>query len=166
MYLGGGEKIQSILSLSYDEHKGTLLNTWTKKFSGKLQTNFNITKWLKLYERVSFDVSDGQGDVPTNHQGPIMGAIWYPRSAPVYEMNQDGSYALDAFGNRYFGTTERPGTGSTTLPEHPDIRGNRSTSKNILKVFIAINTKHVSRTKTLLREGLYPVSWSGIYGDA
>lgn len=116
MYLGGGEKIQSILSISYDEHKGTLLNTWTKKFSGKLQTNFNITKWLKLYERVSFDVSDGQGDVPTNHQGPIMGAIWYPRSAPVYEMNQDGSYALDAFGNRYFGGTRPQWATNVTGP--------------------------------------------------
>ena len=116
---GGGEKIQSILSLSYDDHKGTLLNTWTKKFSGKLQSDFKITNWLKLYERVSFNVSNGQGNVPTNHQGPIMGAIWYPRSAPVYEMNQDGTYALDASGNRYFGGT-RP-QWATNVSETPNI---------------------------------------------
>lgn len=116
---GGGEKIQSILSLSYDEHKGTLMNTWTKKFSGKLQSDFRITKWLKLYERVSFDVSNGQGNVPTNHQGPIMGAIWYPRSASVYEMNQDGSYALDAYGNKFFGGT-RP-QWATNVSEVPNI---------------------------------------------
>ena len=100
---GGGEKLQSVLSVSYDENKGVLLNTYSKKFSGKLQTDFNITKWLKLYERVSFEISNGQGNVNTNHEGPIIGAIWYPRSATVYETNQDGSLALDADGNRYFG---------------------------------------------------------------
>ena len=100
---GGGEKIQSILSMSYDDHKGTLLNTWSKKFSGKLQSDFKITNWLKFYERVSFDISNGQGNVPTSHEGPIMGAYWYPRSASVYEINEDGSYALDADGERYFG---------------------------------------------------------------
>ncbi|MDE5890243.1 MAG: carboxypeptidase-like regulatory domain-containing protein, partial [Bacteroidales bacterium] len=86
---GGGEKLQSVLSVSYDENKGVLLNTYSKKFSGKLQTDFNITKWLKLYERVSFEISNGQGNVNTNHEGPIIGAIWYPRSATVYETNQD-----------------------------------------------------------------------------
>lgn len=100
---GGGEKLQSVLSVSYDDNKGVLLNTWSKKFSGKLQSDFNITKWLKLYERVSFEISNGQGNVNTNHQGPIVGAVWYPRSASVYELNQDGTYALDETGNRYFG---------------------------------------------------------------
>lgn len=100
---GGGEKLQSVLSVSYDENKGVLLNTYSKKFSGKLQTDFNITKWLKLYERVSFDISNGQGKVNTNHEGPIIGAIWYPRSATVYETNKDGSLALDPYGNPYFG---------------------------------------------------------------
>lgn len=116
---GGGEKIQSILSLQYDDHKGTLLNTWTKKFGGKLQTDFRITNWLKLYERVSFNVSNGQGNVSVSHQGPIMGAIWYPRSASVYELNQDGTYALDASGNRYFGGT-RP-QWATNVSEVPNI---------------------------------------------
>lgn len=100
---GGGEKIQSVLSVSYDDNKGVILNTWSKKFSGKLQSDFNITKWLKLYERVSFEITNGQGNVNTSHEGPIIGATWYPRSAPVYEMNKDGSYALDESGNRYFG---------------------------------------------------------------
>ena len=89
--------------MSYDDNQGVLLNTWSKKFSGRLQSDFQVTKWLKFYERVSYEISSGQGKVNTNHEGPIIGAIWYPRSATVYETNQDGSYALDADGNRQFG---------------------------------------------------------------
>ncbi len=102
---GGTDKIRSVFSASYNDNKGILLNTWAKEFGGKLHTDFQITPWLKLYERVSVNISKGQGNVPTTHQGPIMGAIWYPRFAPVYEMKEDGSYDLDADGNRYFGGT-------------------------------------------------------------
>ena len=102
---GGTEKIKSVFSASYDDNKGVLLNTWAKTFGGKLHTDFQITPWLKLYERVSVNISRGQGNVNTNHEGPIMGALWYPRYAPVYEMNEDGSYALDQNGERYFGGT-------------------------------------------------------------
>lgn len=102
---GGSEKLKNILSLSYDNNEGVLLNTWSKKFQGRLQSDFQVTKWLKVYERVSFNVSNGQGNVDTSHEGPIMGAVWYPRSASVYEMNEDGSYALDDKGEKIFGGT-------------------------------------------------------------
>ena len=113
---GGSDKIQSVLSLSYDKTKGVLLNTYSESFGGKLQTDFTLTKWLKLSERVSFSASNGQGDVDTGHQGPIMGAMWYPRFAPVYEMNEDGSYALDEKGNRYFGGTTPKWAGVSGTP--------------------------------------------------
>lgn len=100
---GGGDKLQSVLSVSYDDNKGVLLNTWSKVFSGKLQSDWHVTKWLKLYERVSVKVSNGQGNVNTSHQGPIMAAMWYPRSATVWETNEDGSFALDSKGEKYYG---------------------------------------------------------------
>ncbi|MCF0176242.1 MAG: TonB-dependent receptor [Bacteroidales bacterium] len=102
-FSGGSDKFQSVLSLSYDNNEGVLLNTWSKKFSGKLQSDFNLTKWLKIYERVSYEISNGQGNINTSHEGPIIGAIWYPRSAYVYETNADGTLALDKNGNTYFG---------------------------------------------------------------
>ena len=102
---GGGDKLQSVLSVSYDDNKGVLLNTWSKVFSGKLQSDWHVAKWLKLYERVSVKVSNGQGNVNTSHQGPIMAAMWYPRSATVWETNEDGTLALDAKGEKYYGGT-------------------------------------------------------------
>lgn len=102
---GGGDKLQSVLSVSYDDNKGVLLNTWSKSFSGKLQSDYHIAKWAKLYERVSVKVSNGQGNVNTNHEGPIMAAVWYPRSASVYERNEDGSFALAEDGSKQYGGT-------------------------------------------------------------
>jgi TonB-linked SusC/RagA family outer membrane protein len=100
---GGSEKNQSLFSLAYDKADGTLLNTWTEKITGRLENSLNLTKWLKFSGRASVSYSDGQGNVDTSHEGPIMGAVWYPRSASVYEMNADGTYALDEKGEKYFG---------------------------------------------------------------
>ena len=111
---GGSEKVQSIFSVSYDKKDGVLLNTYSESFNGKLQTDFKLTNWLKISERASFVVSNGQGNVDTSHQGPIMGAVWYPRAASVYEMNEDGTYARDEKGNRYYGGTS---------PEWADVNG-------------------------------------------
>ncbi|WP_032136150.1 TonB-dependent receptor [Alistipes onderdonkii] len=111
---GGSDKVQSIFSVSYDKKDGVLLNTYSESFNGKLQTDFKLTNWLKISERASFVVSNGQGNVDTSHQGPIMGAVWYPRAASVYEMNEDGTYARDEKGNRYYGGTS---------PEWADVNG-------------------------------------------
>ena len=34
-----------------------------------------------------------------------MAAMWYPRSATVWETNEDGSFALDSKGEKYYGGT-------------------------------------------------------------
>ncbi len=103
---GGNDRMSSVFTLSYDHNKGVILNTWTKSLQGKLQTDFKLTQWLKFYERLSIGVSNGQGDVDTSHQGPIMGAVWYPRCVPVYEMKKDGQWDLNSQGERYFGGTQ------------------------------------------------------------
>ncbi len=102
---GGTDKLRSYFSVGYDKKEGTLLNTYSESLNAKLNTEFQLTKWLKLSERASFVVSNGQGNVNTSHEGPIIGAMWYPRFAPVYEMDEKGNYVLDEKGNRIFGGT-------------------------------------------------------------
>jgi TonB-linked SusC/RagA family outer membrane protein len=102
---GGSETIQTLFSLAYDKTDGTLLNTWTEGVTARLNTNFKINKWLSFHEKISVSYSDGQGNVDTSHEGPIMSAVWYPRSASVYEMNQDGIYVLNEKGEKIFGGT-------------------------------------------------------------
>ncbi|MDR0510000.1 MAG: SusC/RagA family TonB-linked outer membrane protein [Rikenellaceae bacterium] len=113
---GGSETITSLFSLAYDKSEGTLLNTWSEGINARLTNSFQATKWLKFSEQLTVAYSDGQGNVDTSHEGPIMGAVWYPRSASVYQMNPDGTYVLDAKGGRVFGGTTLPGSNVAGYP--------------------------------------------------
>lgn len=88
---GGSETLSSIFSVTYDKKEGTLLNTWSQALGAKLNTEFRPLKWLKISERVNFEYSDGQGRVSTSHTGPILGALWFPSSASLYDYDADGN---------------------------------------------------------------------------
>ena len=100
---GGTEKLQSILSVTYDDKEGTLLNTWSQSLGAKLHTTFKPVKWLKLSERVSFEYSNGQGNVNTSHTGPILGAMWFPASASVYDRDAEGNLVYGDNGKPKYG---------------------------------------------------------------
>ncbi len=100
---GGSENLTSIMALSYDQEDGVLLNTYSKAFSGRLQSEYRINDWAKVSQRVNFLTKNGQGGVNTNHQGPMMSAMWMPRSATVWETDINGNYVLDAAGNKMYG---------------------------------------------------------------
>lgn len=101
---GGTEKMQTILSVTYDKKEGTLINTSSDELGAKFSTSWKPVKWLKLSERVSFEYSDGQGRVSTSHTGPILGAMWFPASASIYDR--------DAEGNILYGDNGKPKWGS------------------------------------------------------
>jgi len=105
---GGSETIQSLFSLAYDKSEGVLLNTYSEGITARTVQDFQVTKWLKFSERVNVSYSNGQGNVDTGHEGPIMGAVWYPRSASVYELSENGEYVYDEKGEKLFaGTSPR-----------------------------------------------------------
>lgn len=102
---GGAEKIKAFGSFSYDKNQGTLLNTYSEKMGGKLNLDFQIAKWLQFRENVSFQYTNGQGDINASHEGPILEAIAYPRSATVYEYDQQGNPVLGVDGEHLYGGT-------------------------------------------------------------
>ncbi|MDR0431022.1 MAG: TonB-dependent receptor [Tannerellaceae bacterium] len=102
---GGAEKIKALGSFSYDKNQGTLLNTYSEKMGGKLNIDFQIAKWLLFRENVSFQYTNGQGDINASHEGPILEAIAYPRSATVYEYDKDGNPVLGIDGEHLYGGT-------------------------------------------------------------
>ncbi|GHT66047.1 SusC/RagA family TonB-linked outer membrane protein [Bacteroidia bacterium] len=103
---GGTETLKALASFSYDKNDGILLNTWAESFGGKINLDLQLAKWLKFSERASFSYSNGQGDVSNDsHQGVLMNAIFYPRSATVYEYAKDGTPVLNANGEHQFGGT-------------------------------------------------------------
>ncbi|MCD8073199.1 MAG: SusC/RagA family TonB-linked outer membrane protein, partial [Alistipes sp.] len=102
---GGNEKTLNLFSISYDNNEGVLKNTYSKAITAKMSTDFTPFKWLRFSERMNVKMSRAQGNIDTGHQGPIIAALWYPRSATVYEMNDDGTYMLDDNGKRIYGGT-------------------------------------------------------------
>lgn len=101
---GGTEKMSTLLSVSYDRKEGTLLNTWNESLGAKFSTNWKPVKWMKISERVSFDYSDGQGNISTSHTGPIMGAMWFPSSASIYDRDAEGKIIYDDNGRAKWGS--------------------------------------------------------------
>ncbi len=107
---GGSENVRSFASFSYDKEEGTLLNTYSDRFGGKLNVDFDLTDWLTVSERVTFQHSNGQGDInTTSHEGVLINAVFFPPSATVYDTDKSGNLLVDPVtgGNVYMGTIPR-----------------------------------------------------------
>jgi len=100
---GGTEKLSAILSVTYDKKEGSIINTWSQSLGAKFSADFKPVKWLKISERVSFSQSDGQGNVNRSHTGPILGAMWFPASASVYDLDADGKIIYNDNGQPKWG---------------------------------------------------------------
>lgn len=105
---GGSEAIKAFASFSYDKDQGILENTFSRKFGAKMNVDFQVAKWLKIGERVTYQYQNGQGDLLTGHEGVLPLAIFFPRSATVYDYDQEGNQLFDERGNPlYHGTVPR-----------------------------------------------------------
>lgn len=83
---GGSETMKALASVAFDRNEGILLNTFSQGVNAKLNTEFQIAKWLKFTENVTASYSNGRGGVSSNsHTGVLMRSIFYPRSQTVYE---------------------------------------------------------------------------------
>lgn len=105
---GGSEVMKGFASFAYDNDKGVMLNTYARKFSAKGNMDFQLTKWMKLSERVTYEYKNGQGDVGTGHEGVLNQAVFFPRSATVYDYDKSGNLMIDDQGKPlYHGTVPR-----------------------------------------------------------
>ena len=57
---GGSDSARTSLSLGYLDNKGIVVNTWQKRLFIRLNSDFNITKWLKAGLSVNFSTSKGK----------------------------------------------------------------------------------------------------------
>ena len=105
---GGSEVMKGFASFAYDNDKGIMLNTYSRKFSAKGNMDFQIAKWLKLSERVTYEYKNGQGNIGTGHEGVLNQAVFFPRSATVYDYDKSGNLMTDDQGKPlYHGTVPR-----------------------------------------------------------
>lgn len=106
---GGSDTMKGFASFAYDDDKGVLLNTYARKFSAKANLDFQVVKWLKVSERVSYEYKNGQGDAGTGHEGVLNQAVFFPRSASIYDYDKEGKLMIDEKTGKplYHGTIPR-----------------------------------------------------------
>jgi TonB-linked SusC/RagA family outer membrane protein len=112
---GGSEALKAFASFAYDKTDGLLINTYKNALNGKMNIDFQVTKWMKFSQKGTFQYTNGQGGIRTNtHESYIVEAMGYPPSATVYEYDQAG--------NLVYGDDGKPLYGGTT-PLWSDITG-------------------------------------------
>ncbi|WP_290791664.1 SusC/RagA family TonB-linked outer membrane protein [Flavihumibacter sp. UBA7668] len=87
---GGSNNIKALASISYDDVEGTLINTYNKKLTARLNVDFNLAKWIEVGQHILYDFNKGQSAVGDGHTGSIFGAMAYPRFSTVREYGPDG----------------------------------------------------------------------------
>ena len=95
----GTDVFKSRLTFSYLDNQGVLKNTYKKNLAVRFNGEYQMNKWLKFTEIMSFD--DGWGrsvDDSSAHTGVLLSALWMPPSAEAYA--SAGPYA-----GSYGGTT-------------------------------------------------------------
>ncbi len=88
---GGSEDLKALASISYDDVEGTLINTYSKKITSRLQVDYKITDWFDLKQDFVYDFNNGQTDIGDGHTGVLFEALAYPRFATVYEYDKEGN---------------------------------------------------------------------------
>lgn len=103
---GGSDNLKAFASVSYDKKQGILLNTYKENIGARVNLDFKINDWLSFLQRVNFDHTNGQGDLNTSsHTGIIAQAMFMPRSATVYEYDQQGNLVMGDNGQPMYGGT-------------------------------------------------------------
>ncbi|MCX2492934.1 TonB-dependent receptor [Pedobacter sp. PF22-3] len=89
---GGSEKSNYYLSFNYRNAEGIVLNTKTQRYNFRINTEHEVTNWLKVGENLSYSSTNGNGaNTSSDYTGALLSAIYYPTNGTPY--NADGSFA-------------------------------------------------------------------------
>jgi TonB-linked SusC/RagA family outer membrane protein len=102
---GGTEALKALASVSYDNTEGTLINTYNRKLTTRLNVDFQVNKWTFLKQKLVYDYTNGKSDIGDGHTGSIFGAMAYPRFSTVYDFDEAGKPIYDSNGVRQYGGT-------------------------------------------------------------
>ena len=84
------------------------LNTFARKFGGKVNLDFKVNKYISFSEQVTYTFSNGQGNINKGHEGVLANAIFFPRSATIFDYTKGGSPLYNNYGEAlYHGTLPR-----------------------------------------------------------
>ena len=103
-----GEKFNVFSSVGYLNEKGYIINTGFERFSGRINTQYTPTKWFKT--GINLAATSQKSNYNENANGtwavnPFYATRYTAPVYPIYLHNADGSYALDAEGNKQYDLT-------------------------------------------------------------
>ncbi|MET3034969.1 TonB-dependent receptor [Chryseobacterium sp. NRRL B-14859] len=101
---GGSEKSNYFFSLGYLDDKGMAIESGFKRYNTRLKLNSEVKKWLNVGVNLSYTNSIQQAPPSSDSKASniIQAARVIPSFYPYYERNPDGSYVLDAAGNKIY----------------------------------------------------------------
>ena len=103
-----GDKFNIYSSAGYLNEQGYIRNSSYERFTGRINTTYNATKWLEL--GINLSGTSANRNFNPNASGSMFANPFYVTRymAPIYPIylhNADGSYLLDADGNKQYDTT-------------------------------------------------------------
>ncbi len=88
---GGTESFSNRLSAEYSDKQGTLISTYKKELTLRINSNFTFGKFFRVREDLSWKNTKSRGaNTSSSESGVILSALMMPRNAEVY--NPDGTY--------------------------------------------------------------------------
>jgi len=103
-----GEKYNVYSSVAYLKEEGFIINTSFERYSGRVNSTFNPTKWLKAGINLSATTSIkdyNSSAYSSYYANPFYTARNMAPVYPIYTHNLDGSYALDEDNNKQYDLT-------------------------------------------------------------
>ncbi len=118
-YSGGSDKTNYFFGINYLHQEGQVKTTWFDRFSLRSNIDTDVTDKLSMGLSMSFNntVSNTPTQSGSGFSNVIQWIYTLPNFYPLYERNPDGSYSLDAAGNRVYDYGSRAGlvNGSRTI---------------------------------------------------
>ena len=99
---GGSDNIRSNFSIGYTDNKGIIVNTWNKRLTMRLNTDFNITRWLKAGVNISFSTGKNSGGGNMINYARVVPTMDYVDNATGKLVNVPVQYEDGTFGHFTF----------------------------------------------------------------
>ena len=105
-YSGGNDKINYFFSGGYFDQTGTTPSASYTRYSGKATIDAQVKPWIKGGANAIFSYSLQNNEVGSSAgASPLFNAAQFPNAVPVYIVDSNGNYVLDAAGEKQYNWT-------------------------------------------------------------
>lgn len=105
---GGTDKANYMLSLGYMDQQGTLLNTYLKRYSVRMNSQYKVKEHIRVGENLYIHFKDNPIVSPNASFGPVGDAQRYMPFMPVYDIAGNYAGPGDGPGNNDLGDGSNP----------------------------------------------------------